>query len=111
MTSGVKGIKGFVKSQWAKDQEAIENSEPKNRRLGPWRRSPKSIFFSPKGPSVYIATVTKRGQASGYRMDVTKKAVYCIAAYIKEMEKRTGESYGMKTPFGILRLVEEDDLK
>lgn len=75
------------------------NVKKKNRR----RFMPKGLFFDGKG-KIYIASVTKNGRASGFRTDITSKAIDLVAKYLARKGEVAGTDVGIKTPYGILRL-------
>jgi hypothetical protein len=76
-----------------------EGTKRHNRR----RFMPKGLFFDGKG-KIYIASVTKNGRASGFRTDITTKAIDLVAKYLARKSEIAGTEVGVKTPYGILRL-------
>ncbi len=88
----------------SKAQRMIESKLDK-KAFRKYRSYLQTVFFSPTVPMIYVARMTKNNRSTGYRYDVTPKAIYCVAAYLCEMERRTKAPYGVKTPFGILTLV------
>jgi hypothetical protein len=63
---------------------------------------PKGIFYGSE--KIYIASIANNGKASGFRTDITMKAIECVAHYLHDLKLRTGKDMALKTPFGVLRL-------